>query len=231
MIHAENLSVIFEKKGQKFQALSDVSFDVKKGESFGIIGESGSGKTTILNVLSGMVSQNSGAFKLNGTLQYVFQDPYSALHPYHTIGRILEEPLKIRKKIVDKSLIIQCLKNVGLGEEYYFRYPHELSGGQRQRVVIGRALVMQADVLLLDEPTSALDVSVQAEILNLLKDLQEKYKFTMILVTHDLPVVAFMCNDILVMRQGKVIERITSTNLRRGMIKNSYTKELVDLSF
>ena len=231
MIQVENISVSFEKKGQKFQVLSEVSFSVKKGFSFGIIGESGSGKTTILNVLSGMISTSSGSFHLNGTLQYVFQDPYSALHPYHTIGKILEEPLKIRKKTIDKNLIIQCLRNVGLGEEYYFRYPHELSGGQRQRVVIGRALVMQADILLLDEPTSALDVSVQAEILNLLKDLQEKYKFTMILVTHDLPVVTFMCEEILVMKQGKMVEKITSDALRRGMIKNSYTKELVDLSF
>lgn len=231
MIRVQNISVIFENKNEKFQALSNVSFDVKKGESFGIIGESGSGKTTILNVLSGMVPPNTGSFRINGTLQYVFQDPYSALHPYHTIGKILEEPLKIRKKKIDKSLIIQCLKNVGLGEEYYFRYPHELSGGQRQRVVIGRALVMKADILLLDEPTSALDVSVQAEILNLLKDLQEQYGFTMILVTHDLPVVSFMCDTILVMKQGQMVEKITSNSLCQGNIQNTYTEELVRLSF
>jgi peptide/nickel transport system ATP-binding protein len=231
MINVQNISVVFEKNNEKFQALIDVSFEVKKGQTFGIIGESGSGKTTILNVISGMVKPSGGSFSVKGTLQYVFQDPYSALHPYHTIGKILEEPLKIRKKPVDKNLIIQCLKNVGLGEEYYFRYPHELSGGQRQRVVIGRSLVMQADILLLDEPTSALDVSVQAEILNLLKDLQDQYGFTMVLVTHDLPVVSFMCDDILVMKHGKMVEKLTSTDLRERKIKESYTKELVDLSF
>ena len=231
MIKAQNISVIFEKNGTPFQALKDVSFEVPKSTSFGIIGESGSGKTTILNVLSKMVPLTSGSFKTHGTLQYVFQDPYSALHPYHTIGKILEEPLKVNKRKIDKNLIIQGLKSVGLGEEYYFRFPHQLSGGQRQRVSIARALVMQADILLLDEPTSALDVSVQAEILNLLKDLQDEHGFTMVMVTHDLGVAAFMCDDILVMRQGEMVEQMSSDNLRTGKVISSYTRELVDLSF
>jgi len=231
MISLKDISVIFHKNGESFQALSKISFHVPRGKSFGIIGESGSGKTTILNVLSKMVASTSGSFKVLGSLQYVFQDPYSALHPYYTIGKILEEPLRIKKHSIDKKEIVRVLETVGLSEDYYFRFPHQLSGGQRQRVSIARALVVQADILLLDEPTSALDVSVQAEILNLLKDLQERHGFTMILVTHDLGVVSFMCEEILVMRQGSMVEILSSEALRKGAITQAYTQELVDLSF
>jgi peptide/nickel transport system ATP-binding protein len=231
MISCHNISVTFHKKDHDFQALSDISFHVSKGKIFGIIGESGSGKTTILNVLAGLVTPHKGSFSVNGSLQYVFQDPYSALHPYHTVGKILEEPLKINKRPIDKEKIVQVLTTVGLAEEHYFRFPHQLSGGQRQRVSIARALIMQADILLLDEPTSALDVSVQAEILNLLKELQENHGLTMILVTHDLGVASFMSDEVLVMKQGMMMEKVLIDDLRKGAITHPYTKELVNLSF
>lgn len=224
VIKARHLGVAFEG----FQALSNVSFEAQRGECLGIIGESGSGKSTILNVLSGLVEATSGTFQMKGVFQYVFQDPYSALHPYHTVGKILGEPLKIRGRKVTRAQVVQALKDVGLGEEHYFRYPHQLSGGQRQRVSIARALMVQADVLLLDEPTSALDVSVQAEILNLLKDLQEKHGFTMVFVSHDLAVVSFMCDTILVMKQGKIVEKVLQGDLAKGKVVHPYTQTLLE---
>ena len=128
MINFQDVSVIFKKKNQNIQALSDVSFSVPFGSSFGIIGESGSGKTTILNVLAGLVVPTGGSYNIGGSFQYVFQDPYSSLHPYHTIGKILEEPLRVRGDSVDYGLIRASLRNVGLEEDCYFRFPHQLSG-------------------------------------------------------------------------------------------------------
>ncbi len=160
----------------------------------------------------------------------VFQDPYGSLHPRHTIGDILEEPLQIHR-INDRDRRINVLLDkVGLNRAFRERYPHQLSGGQRQRVAIARALILEPQVLLLDEPTSALDVSVQAEILNLLAELQREAKLTYLIVTHDLGVIAHLCQKVAVMQYGKILETLTVDALVSGQAQTAYTQMLVNAS-
>jgi len=160
----------------------------------------------------------------------VFQDPYGSLHPRHTIGDILEEPLQIHR-IRDRDRRINALLDkVGLNRAFRERYPHQLSGGQRQRVAIARALILEPRVLLLDEPTSALDVSVQAEILNLLAELQQEAKLTYLMVTHDLGVIAHLCQKVAVMQYGKILETLTVDALVNGEAQTAYTQMLVNAS-
>ncbi|STW37186.1 dipeptide transport ATP-binding protein DppD [Klebsiella pneumoniae] len=160
----------------------------------------------------------------------VFQDPYGSLHPRHTIGDILEEPLQIHR-INDRDRRINVLLDkVGLNRAFRERYPHQLSGGQRQRVAIARALILEPQVLLLDEPTSALDVSVQAEILNLLAELQREAKLTYLMVTHDLGVIAHLCQKVAVMQYGKILETLTVDALVSGQAQMAYTQMLVNAS-
>ncbi|MDU7822714.1 MAG: ATP-binding cassette domain-containing protein, partial [Klebsiella sp.] len=180
MIEVQCLNLAFGEGEKRNQVLYDVNFHVKPGEIYGLVGESGSGKTTVLKCLAGLFTHWQGELTINGQrlgheisrercrqVQMVFQDPYGSLHPRHTIGDILEEPLQIHR-IHDRDRRINALLDkVGLNRAFRERYPHQLSGGQRQRVAIARALILEPQVLLLDEPTSALDVSVLAEILNL----------------------------------------------------------------
>jgi peptide/nickel transport system ATP-binding protein len=163
-------------------------------------------------------------------VQMVFQDPYASLHPRHTVDRTLAEPLSIHGEKDAEARILQALREVGLGPSFRFRYPHQLSGGQRQRIAIARALILRPKVLLLDEPTSALDASVQAEILNLLDDLRRRLGLTYILVSHDLAVVAHLCERLLVMRHGEAVEETTSVALRSGAASNDYTQSLIHAS-
>ena len=163
-------------------------------------------------------------------VQMVFQDPYGSLHPRHTIGDILEEPLQIHRIDQRDRRINSILEKVGLNRGFRSRYPHQLSGGQRQRVAIARALILKPRVLLLDEPTSALDVSVQAEILNLLFDLQKEEGLTYLMVTHDLGVIAHLCQRVAVMKFGKILETLETDALLRGDIAQDYTRVLVDAS-
>ena len=158
----------------------------------------------------------------------VFQDPYGSLHPRHTIHTVLAEPLRIHAMGNERERVESILTKVGLNSSFRFRYPHQLSGGQRQRVAIARALILEPRVLLLDEPTSALDVSVQAEILNLLADLRERDGLTYLLVTHDLGVVAHLCDRLAVMQQGRVVETLTTDALCNGQAQHAYTRMLVD---
>lgn len=163
-------------------------------------------------------------------VQMVFQDPYGSLHPRHTIGDILEEPLQIHR-INDRDRRINVLLDkVGLNRAFRERYHHQLSGGQRQRVAIARALILEPQVLLLDEPTSALDVSVQAEILNLLAELQREAKLTYLMVTHDLGVIAHLCQKVAVMQYGKILETLTVDALVSGRAQMAYTQMLVNAS-
>ena len=223
--------------------LKDVSFEVGPGESYGIVGESGSGKSTILRILSCLNPRWSGEIDVLGhpliprpkreffrTVQMVFQDPYSSLHPRHTVDQCLAEPLSIHGIANAEAIIRTTLDEVGLGGGFRFRYPHQLSGGQRQRVAIARALVLSPSILLLDEPTSALDVSIQAEILNLLADLREKRELTIILVSHNLAVVAHLCSRIAVMTEGRIVEEATETQLRRGIVDTPYAHSLLEAS-
>jgi peptide/nickel transport system ATP-binding protein len=223
---------------------------IEKGTSFGLVGESGSGKTTILNAMTGMVPISKGTLEMNGKFQYlsknkytlahpkpsiidgkfqfVFQDPYTSLHPKFTIRDLLIEPLKLSRSKIDNKLINKTLEDVEMDPALQFRFPSQLSGGQRQRVALARALITEPQILLLDEPTSALDVTVQVDILNLLKDLQKKKNLTYVMVSHDLAVVSFLCDEIGILRKGKLVEIITKKQLQTNNVKNSYSKQLIN---
>jgi len=235
-ISVRDLTVRFDQS----VAVDAATFSVKKGETFGLVGESGSGKTTVLRVLAGLIREWSGAASVAGhdltkqrprslarIAQLVFQDPYASLHPLHTIDRVLGEATAIHRLSEPNRRIEQVLRDVGLGPEFRFRFPHQLSGGQRQRVAIARALILEPTILLLDEPTSALDVSVQAEILNLLRRLRAERSLTMLLVTHNLAVVANLCERLAVMRRGRIVETMDTERLRRAEPEHAYTRQLI----
>lgn len=217
-----------------------VNLDVSEGESFALVGESGSGKSTILRAIAGLAPEWTGEISVLGKprthgvdrnvsrqVQMVFQDPYGSLHPRKTIDSALSEPLAIHGIGNRGERVEAVLKQVGLDQRFRFRFPHQLSGGQRQRVAIARALMLEPKVLLLDEPTSALDVSVQAEILNLLKRLRREQNLTFLMVTHNLPVVSFLCDRLAVMRHGKIVEIADVTQLKQGDLKEPYSRELL----
>ncbi|WP_249728925.1 ABC transporter ATP-binding protein [Acidovorax sp. CCYZU-2555] len=240
MIDVTQLGLSFGHGASAAKILQDVSLRVAAGESFGLVGESGSGKTTLLRCLAGQLTHWTGAVQLDGkTLdhkmsvararctQMVFQDPYGSLHPRHTVQTTLAEPLIIHRIGDHDARIGAMLRKVGLDDSFRHRYPHQLSGGQRQRVAIARALILEPKVLLLDEPTSALDVSVQAEILNLLSALRKKEGLTYLLVTHDLGVVAHLCDRLAVMQQGRIVETLTTDALCADAAQHEYTRKLV----
>ena len=239
MIDVNGLSVRFGRT----QAVKSISFDVARSDSFGLVGESGSGKSTVLRALSGLNSDWTGRMTIDGALlthrrskefyrrvQMVFQDPYGSLHPRQTVDRLLSEPLLVHSMDDVERRIVRGLNEVALPASIRFRYPHQLSGGQRQRVAIARALMAEPQVLLLDEPTSALDVSVQAEVLNLLSDLQQSHQLTYILVSHNLAVVAHLCSRIGVMQAGELVELLSADDLRAGRTHHPHTKSLRELS-
>ncbi|WP_029064093.1 ABC transporter ATP-binding protein [Labrenzia sp. DG1229] len=240
MLRVENLGVWFGGREVHIHAVKEVSFQVTTGSSFGLIGESGSGKSTILRAIVGLIRNLSGEIEIDGSqlcvarskdfykaVQMVFQDPYGSLHPRQTVDRVLAETLHLHEFTDSEKRIQKLLDDVGLGQEFRFRYPHQLSGGQRQRVSIARALAPEPRLLLLDEPTSALDVSVQAEILNLLSDLRESRGLTYLLVSHDIPVVAHMCDVVGFMKHGKLVETVSTAELRRGNMLHDYSRDLL----
>ena len=221
------------------QITHEVSLEIAAGESFALVGESGSGKTTVLRAIAGMAEDWSGAISVLGQprkqgidparvrdCQMIFQDPYGSLHPRKTINAALMEPLAIHGIGNRDARVEEMLQAVGLDRRFRFRFPHQLSGGQRQRVAIARALMLEPKVLLLDEPTSALDVSIQAEILNLLKRLQREAGLTYLMVTHNMPVVSFLCDRLAVMRHGRIVEVADTEQLRQGRFSDPYTREL-----
>ncbi|MDR5731795.1 ABC transporter ATP-binding protein [Caballeronia sp. LZ025] len=236
MIDIDRAHIRFKTKTGHVDAVRDVSLQVQDGEVFALVGESGSGKSTLLRALAGLVPLAGGVMRIDGEdarrrpvrdVQMVFQDPYGSLHPRFTVDRTLREPLAINGIGEQDARIIDALAEVGLGPAYRFRYPHQLSGGQRQRVSIARALIVEPRVLLLDEPTSALDVSVQAEILNLLRRLRDDRKLTMIVVSHNLAVVGFLCQRVAVMRNGEVVEQAGIEAVRARDVKREYTRRLL----
>ncbi len=239
MIEVERLGVRYGD----VEAVRAVSFAVPRQSSLGIAGESGSGKSTILRALAGLIDDWTGRMQIDGVrlgprrgraffrrVQMVFQDPYGSLHPRQTVDRALAEPLLVHGIGDGETRILQALAEVALPAELRFRYPHQLSGGQRQRVAIARALMAEPEVLLLDEPTSALDVSVQAEVLNLLTDLQVRRGLTMLMVSHNLAVLAHLCPMIAVMQGGEIVETLSTKDLRAGRTRHPHTTELRALS-
>ncbi|ALE58269.1 ABC transporter ATP-binding protein [Paraburkholderia sp. RL17-368-BIF-A] len=235
MIRVDALTVRFKTAAGLFDAVRGASFHVEAGEVFGLVGESGSGKSTILRALSGLAPAAEGSVHIAGAdrdmrgrhVQMVFQDPYGSLHPRFTVDQTLREPLNINGIGGEEARIVNALREVGLDPSYRFRYPHQLSGGQRQRVAIARALIVEPRVLLLDEPTSALDVSVQAEILNLLKRLHRERNLTMILVSHNLAVVGFLCSRVAIMRNGEIIEELPIEKIRAQQVESEYSRTLL----
>ncbi len=243
MIEVDNLVVRFGAGTNAVTALAGVSLTLGAGEAVGLVGESGGGKSTVLRAIAGLIVPSAGAIRLDGTplghrrdapycrrVQMVFQDPYGSLHPRHTVYRTLTEPARIHRLDSVDSRISMVLDDVGLEAHFRYRYPHQLSGGQRQRVAIARALMVEPDILLLDEPTSALDVSVQAEILNLLSRLRRDRRLAYLFVSHDLAVVAHLCDRIGVMREGRIVEMVTGAALCAGRLDHSYSRELYDES-
>lgn len=242
----EKASVI-PSRTKYFTAVDNVSFDIKDGEVFGIVGESGSGKSTVARMIATLYDTDGGEIIFDGDevtsmdaqqlatyrkqIQMIFQDPFSSLNPRMKVGDIVAEPL-IHHKILPKgqtdARVQELLDKVGLARGSDRKYPHEFSGGQRQRISIARAIATQPRFLICDEPTSALDVSIQAQILNILKDLQEHLGLTMLFISHDLPVVRQMCDRVAVMKQGQMIE-VNDAETIFTAPEHPYTAELLKL--
>lgn len=237
----------FGKPLRQLKAVDGISFDVYRGETLGLVGESGCGKTTLGRALLRLVESSSGNVTYDGRrldtlsdsemrrlrpkMQIIFQDPYSSLNPRLTVGQAIIEPLNSYHILSNaherKEKVLQLMERVGLQSDWFDRYPHEFSGGQRQRICIARALILNPELVICDESVSALDVSVQAQVLNLLNELKEQFNYTYIFISHDLSVVHFLSDRILVMRQGKMVEFGDTDNLFSSP-KDSYTKTLLD---
>ena len=246
LLRVENLVKHFPVGGGVVKAVDDVSFVVHRGETVGLVGESGCGKTTTGRCILQLERPTSGRVLFEGEdlaaldehalrpvrrrVQVIFQDPYSSLNPRMTVGQILTEPLKVHRIVVDKAArearVRELLAQVGLLPQHARRYPHQLSGGQRQRVGIARALAMEPSLIVCDEPVSALDVSIQAQIINLLEDLQDRLGLTYLFIAHDLSVVRHISDRVVVMYLGKVVEVADRKSLYEAPL-HPYTRALL----
>jgi peptide/nickel transport system ATP-binding protein len=241
LLNVANLKVYFPLPkshlfavSQVVHAVDDVSFEVKRGTTFGVVGESGSGKTTTALAIMRLVNITAGSMLLNGVdlaslekeelrksrrhMQMIFQDPYSSLNPRVRAGRIVREPMELMRigsEAEQNERVDELFRQVGLRPEQQALFPHQFSGGQRQRIGVARALATQPELIICDEPVSALDVAIQAQILNLLRHLQEEYGLTYLFISHDLGVVQYMCDEIAVMYLGQVVEQADRLSLFR----------------
>ena len=258
LLELKNISKIFDDQSISYRkkidentvkAVNNVSFKLFEGETLGLVGESGSGKSTIAKIITGLVRPSFGELeykglslynfrrkyqieKIRGQIQMIFQDPYSSLNPRFKVRDIIAEPIKFFQKSITRKNLEQNVNDlidiVGMTRKSLDRYPHEFSGGQRQRISIARALATRPRLLICDEPTSALDVSIQAQILNLLKDIQDELHLTMLFISHDLPVIRQMCDRTTVLKNGMVCETNDTEKIFINP-KHSYTKELLKL--
>ncbi|MEA3477959.1 MAG: ATP-binding cassette domain-containing protein, partial [Bacteroidota bacterium] len=238
---------LFGRVRGQVRAVDDVSFEVLRGETLGLVGESGCGKTTLGRTILRLIEPTSGDIRFNGTringlnnrlmrllrrdMQIIFQDPYSSLNPRLPVGTAIAEPMTVHhlygNEKIRKEKAMELLHRVNLDSTYFQRYPHELSGGQRQRICIARALAVEPRFIICDESVSALDVSIQAQILNLLNDLKEEYKMTYIFISHDLAVVKFMSDRMMVMKSGKIEEMGPAEDIYRNP-GSEYTRKLIE---
>jgi len=233
------------KKPKIIKAVDGVSFNVKKGEVLSIVGESGCGKSTTAKLILKIEEPTSGQILFEGEditklqhnelseyrkkVQIIFQDPYSSLNPRWKVGSIIAEPMKLNTNMSDKKIkerVLYLMEKVGMHPDWYERYPHQFSGGQRQRIGIARALALNPEVIVCDEPVSALDVSIQAQVLNLLLDLQEEFNLTYIFISHDLSVVEHISDRIVVMYYGDIVELKSVEDLFDNP-EADYTKKLL----
>ena len=247
LLQIDDVSVVHLKNGHAFKAVDGVSLSVARGETVGLVGESGCGKSTLARTIMGLYEPASGSIVFDGEeigkskwrrrrarrisrrLQMIFQDPQQSLNPRTSIGRIIEEPLLVhgvRGREERKSRVLSLLEKVGLRADASERLPHEFSGGQRQRVGIARALALTPDLVICDEPVSALDLSVQAQVLNLLSDLQEELKLSYLFISHDLAVVRHMASRVIIMYLGKIVES-GPASLLWDRARHPYTKALI----
>lgn len=244
MIEVRNLKKYFTSPKGTVHAVDDVSFDIKAGQTVGVVGESGCGKTTLGRVLLHLIDSTDGKIffegeditnvsrsklsELRAQMQIIFQDPYSSLDPRMYVGKLIAEALRSRhyKKAETERRVKELMDVVGIAQRLYYSYPHELDGGLRQRVVIARALALDPKFIVCDEPVSALDVSIQAQVLNLLSDLQKSKNLTFLFITHDLSVVRYVSDEICVMYLGQLIEKGPSEELFQRPL-HPYTKALL----
>lgn len=246
MIEITNLEKVYKTGKQTMKAVQSVNLTIREGEILGIVGESGSGKSTLGKMIIGLEAPTSGTITYSdralwqknkylrpraGEIQTVFQDPQSSLDPRMRVKDIISEPLlglssADRKAKGDMARLVQLMKRVGLKEEHLERFPHEFSGGQRQRIAIARALMTDPAFIVLDEPTSALDVSVQAQVLNLLKELQRERQLTYLFISHNMAVIRYMCQRIAVMYKGELVE-VGETQQIFENPQHPYTKKLL----
>lgn len=237
--------IIFQRQIGAVKAVDDISFDIYPGETLGLVGESGSGKSTTGRTMLRLYEPTSGSVEFKGQdvakmhgeelrlmrrhMQMIFQDPHACLNPRMTVGSIIEEPIQVHNllpKADRQERIKELLEIVGLNPNFMNRYPHEFSGGQRQRIGIARALAVQPDFIVADEPISALDVSIQAQVVNLLQDLQEQFKLTYLFIAHDLSMIRYICDRVAVMYKGKIVEYAETDELYENPV-HPYTKVLL----
>jgi ABC-type glutathione transport system ATPase component len=250
LIEVRNLSKVFTREESLFggkakgelRAVDDVSLDIEEGETLGLVGESGSGKSTLGRLILRLIEPTSGSIRYAGQnllaadrremrrlrrdMQIIFQDPFGSLDPRMRVEEIIAEPLVIHRELSNRERVTELLRAVGLDESALRRYPHEFSGGQRQRIGIARALALRPKFIVADEPVSALDVSVGAQIVNLLKQLQREFGLTYLFISHSMPVVRYLATRIAVMRRGKLVE-VGSTEKIVNSPSQEYTRALL----